>query len=176
MTDPANLEPATPSWRVVAGVINIFVVGILIELTRLASGHFFNDSEDHVTMCLIIIGLVTVYWLGCVLRKKSLGGAFCLLEVRRTDFLHPSLSVHILRTSPYYLLALFAYFPTAILPMAINVSRVLMLLPLLAVLAVNAVFLILTRRSLFDRWLEIVVLRLNLPDNLRPRIFGIRVS
>lgn len=171
MNSPTNLELARPAWRLAAGVINFLAVGFIAAITRLAAQPL---GENRIRM-IVLLG-VTVFWLACVLRGKSLGGSFCLLEIRRADFSTLAFPTQLLRTLPFYLLALIGFLPLSVFPVSVAIIQALVFLSLTAVLIVDVAFLLITRRSLVDRWLKIKVLRLNLPERVRPRIFGIRIS
>jgi hypothetical protein len=171
MNPQTNLEPARPSWRFAAGIINLIAVGFMAMIAQQAATPL---GESRIRM-LVLVG-VTVFWLVCVLRKKSLGAVFCLLEVKRADSSVLSIPVYFLWTLPFYLFALVGYFPLSVLPDGVAMMQPILLLLLTTALVVDALFLLVTRRSLSDRWLKIAVLRLNLPDHLRPRILGIRIS
>lgn len=171
MNLPEHLEQARPLRRFVAGLINLLIVGLFSEVAQRVL-----KQEGETGIRFGVLAWITFFWLLCILRRKSVGGAFCLLEMKRTDFSALGRSVYLVRTLPFYLLALVGYFPTGILPPQAVMAQLGGLLLVASVLVVDAAYTLLTRRSLFDRWLNTTVVRLNLPDHLRPRIFGIRVS
>ncbi|HEY0968594.1 MAG TPA: hypothetical protein VGD88_14475 [Opitutaceae bacterium] len=168
---PANFELAGPAWRFVAGGINLLVFGCITMVAEFAAKRLGDDGARAVAL----VG-ITGFWLVWSLRRKSLGGAFCLLEIRSADFAPLLVGAYLVRTLPYYLLAFLACFPLGILPPSLAKVQLLFLIGLIVGLGVDAICLVLTRRSLLDRWTKTEVLRLNLPAHLRPRFFGIRIS
>ncbi len=124
---------------------------------------------------LCSIGLVTILWLISFLQKKSLGAAFCLLEVRKSDGGQPSSLQMLVRSGPIYALAVICMIPRETLPAWLDhISQLLSLVMLLGVIA-NGIIGIITHSSLLDRVSKTVVFQIDLPGHIKPRIFGIRI-
>lgn len=122
------------------------------------------------------VGFLTALWLLCVLKKKSIGAMFCLLEIRQRDGTAPTLRQMIARSGPIFLLAVLWCFPAAALPTEMTILWVLLLMTAVLTALVSGMVGIVSGSSLLDRLSQTVVLQLNLPDQAKPRIFGRRIT
>ena len=175
MIAPPHFEKASTSWRFAAAAINVVAVGSFVVVAEALARRFAAPGAQSTTVRLILLGLVTLYWLACALKRKSLGGTFCLLESRRQGFDPLSFRLCLLRSLHFYAASVIAYTPSSVLPSGAETVRAMLLFALAALFALDAIILVLTSRSVADRLFKVTVFRLNLPDHLRPKMFGQRI-
>lgn len=172
---PAHLEVASTFRRVAAGFVNFMVFGSLAGAAKsIATGTEHTNPE--VIEKAWLFGMVTAFWILCVIAKKSLGALICNLEVRDRDFRVLGFAQWIRRSLPYYVLAVSLCIPNGLVPAWIDLVR--WSVSVLAVLAMcaNGLDGVFNGRSFLDRWLGMTVVQFKMPDHMKTRIFSAKIG
>lgn len=150
--------------------------GLATLLAGVVGAESLQRADLGVRGRLWAIGFLPALWLLCVLKKKSIGAMFCLLEIRQRDGTAPTLRQMVARSGPVFLLAILWCCPTADLPTEMTIFWALLLMTAILTAFVSGMVRIVSGSSLLDRLSQTVVLQLNLPDQAKPRIFGRRIT
>jgi len=161
--------------RFAAAGFNFIVFGLLVQLSSFLAGQIAAPDHQKTTGRLMLLGLLTLYWLACIMSRKSVGGAICLLELRRDDFRPIGRQLFLLRSLPFYLVGVIVSSPWSLESHASNLVRGILVLLSLGWFLTDIIALVITGRSLLDRVSGTKVLWLNLPEHLRPKAFGRRI-
>lgn len=171
---PPHLIPATRGRRFCAGLLNVMSAGLATLLAGVVGAESLQWADLGVRSRLWAIGFLTALWLLCVVKKKSIGAMFCLLEIRQRDGTAPTLRQMVARS--HFLLAVLWCCPAADLPTEMAIFWALLLMTAILTALVSGMVGIVSGSSFLDRLSQTVVLQLNLPDQVKPRIFGRRIT
>lgn len=175
---PSHLVPATCGRRFFAGFVNLLFAGFAIMSGSAIADHAWTPARLSSRASLYAIGVVTVLWLVGVLQKKSIGAAVCLMEVRTHAGGCPSRIQMVARTAPVYLLGIsgliFDAFPD--FPLIFRIVQCFIWLGLFLATVTSSMFAFITGASLFDRISGTTLVQLSLPEHMKPRLFGIRIT
>jgi len=171
----AHLIPARLPRRFFAGLLNVIAAGlVVVSASAIVDGCVASRGMSDGAR-LLAVGGFTALWLFSLFRRLSLGALFCLLEIRTLDGARPSVSQVLIRTAPFYVAMVNSLVPVGLLPVSLDLFRMLALLSLLIAMIVSSGIALFTERSIFDHISKTVVLQLKLPDEAMPRVLGFRI-
>lgn len=170
MSFPVHYEPAPVAYRVCAAGINFMAFGFVSMVWGRVVGDGTLTQQTYEASRALLCGILTLLWLIAVVRRSP-GSALCLLENRAPSGEPLKIWQRALWSLPYYLFCLIMLAPLSLNP-AFAMMRAIVVFAGLLALAIDGAALLFTGRSFRDRAVGVVVLRLSLPANLKPRLFG----
>ena len=170
MSMPIHYEKAPVAYRVCAAGINVLTFSVFVMASSLVVGDGYLTNQTVLAARPLLCGFLTVLWLASVVRRSP-GSAICLLEVRALGGEPLSYKKRALWSLPYYVFVLVMLVPFGP-SQEIALLRAVFCLAGVLALTIDGIALLATGRSLRDRAADAVVLRLSLPAQVKPRLFG----
>ena len=169
---PAHLVPATRPRRFAAGLINFMSFSCALML-----GEAIVMFQPQLGLAREVwaTSIMSIFWILYIVRGKSIGGAFCLLEIRTHEGHRSSRWQRLIRSTPGFSLPFAFVMPATGEPSAAGVLVVLLFFTLACAIVVSGIIGLVTGASLLDRLSKTVLLQLKLPDHAKPRVFGMRI-
>lgn len=172
---PPYLIPASRLRRFCAGLLNFMSAGFVGLLTGTIATGSIEPSHFGLEGRLWALGLLTVLWVIYIAKRKSVGAAFCLLEIRCMDGAIPGARQMVARSWPVVVCAVLWSFPAEVLPRWGVVLWLVTLLGFIVGVMLSGIVGIVSGSSLLDRLSKTMLLQLKLPEHAKPRVFGLRI-
>lgn len=166
---------ASPGVRVVAAFINWMLVGGMMSFSLLVVRATAGLSAEIISKLLMVV-LATLFWLACGIARSSPGAAFCQLRFCDVNGAALRLRIALLRSLPFYVIALLVLLPFRSLGSTGGPAILLFITAYLGALVMNFSIVGTTGRTHLDLWLGVRVLKLRLSPSIMPKILGIPIK